>query len=382
MAHNELEGLQGGSIDERYHLSENEYVKLTSEGSEETEDASELHIHDERYYTKDEVDAIIIPLSSPLPVDVRDVVNMPDSFEGNGGKVLILREDETAIEYALLGDLVQDLININNILGVQDLSEIPLHLLAVSADGTEVLGRDPKEVIAENLAVSDEETISGEVSAAGELILEVKLSDDFQVTSPDGIKLSDEIKEKLDALPYELQDIFPIEPEDAHKIVRVKSPADDGEYELVALTADIVEETDTRKFLSLDNFAELIPLVDGEGVELSHDAEGLKATIKAGEEFEFDEEGNLTLSVSALADKVSGSVIVSEGKLQLHNDVTSPLSNFAYGARGSEKGFVEFQQPIKVYKDGVLIGSNVIAMNFVGLDVTIVEGVAIITTAA
>jgi len=54
--HNYLNGLQGGTIDEYYHLTQTSYNTLTSVGG--INNASSEHIHDDRYYTESEVDVI------------------------------------------------------------------------------------------------------------------------------------------------------------------------------------------------------------------------------------------------------------------------------------------------------------------------------------
>lgn len=56
ITHNNLNGLQGGIAGEYYHLSQTSYNALTSVGG--ISNASSEHIHDDRYYTENEVDTI------------------------------------------------------------------------------------------------------------------------------------------------------------------------------------------------------------------------------------------------------------------------------------------------------------------------------------
>jgi len=54
--HNDLSGLQGGTTNEYYHLTSDQYTSVTNNGG--VEDASDQHTHDDRYYTETEVDTI------------------------------------------------------------------------------------------------------------------------------------------------------------------------------------------------------------------------------------------------------------------------------------------------------------------------------------
>jgi len=56
ITHNNLNGLQGGTSGEYYHLSQTSYNALTSVGG--VVNASSEHIHDDRYYTESEVDTV------------------------------------------------------------------------------------------------------------------------------------------------------------------------------------------------------------------------------------------------------------------------------------------------------------------------------------
>jgi len=55
--HNNLAGIQGGSSNNYYHLTQSEYNTLTFADAS-LDDASLLHIHDSRYYTETEIDVI------------------------------------------------------------------------------------------------------------------------------------------------------------------------------------------------------------------------------------------------------------------------------------------------------------------------------------
>jgi len=70
MVHNDLEGLQGGTANEYYHLTENEHQLLTAVSG--AEDATSLHIHDSRYYTETEVDTISGSLQSDIIWEIVD----------------------------------------------------------------------------------------------------------------------------------------------------------------------------------------------------------------------------------------------------------------------------------------------------------------------
>lgn len=64
VTHNNTAGLQGGTASEYYHLTADQYNSLTSVGG--VEDASDMHIHDDRYYTETEMDATISGLESDI----------------------------------------------------------------------------------------------------------------------------------------------------------------------------------------------------------------------------------------------------------------------------------------------------------------------------
>jgi len=57
ITHNNLNGLQGGTTDEYYHLTSDQYSSVTNEGG--VEDASDQHTHDDRYFTQDEITTIM-----------------------------------------------------------------------------------------------------------------------------------------------------------------------------------------------------------------------------------------------------------------------------------------------------------------------------------
>jgi hypothetical protein len=64
VTHNNTSGKQGGTTNEYYHLTADEYNSLTSNGG--VEDATDMHTHDDRYYTETEVDATISGLQSQI----------------------------------------------------------------------------------------------------------------------------------------------------------------------------------------------------------------------------------------------------------------------------------------------------------------------------
>jgi hypothetical protein len=64
VTHNNTNGLQGGAANEYYHLSADQYTSLTDNGG--VEDASDMHIHDDRYYTEPEMDATISGIQSDI----------------------------------------------------------------------------------------------------------------------------------------------------------------------------------------------------------------------------------------------------------------------------------------------------------------------------
>lgn len=64
ITHNNTAGLQGGTTNEYYHLTSDQYTSLTSIGG--VEDASDMHTHDDRYYTETEMDATVSGLQSQI----------------------------------------------------------------------------------------------------------------------------------------------------------------------------------------------------------------------------------------------------------------------------------------------------------------------------
>jgi hypothetical protein len=74
--HNNLSGLQGGTTDEYYHLTSDEYTSLTSAGG--VEDASDMHTHDDRYYTETEMDATISGIQSSIITDHGGLTGLGD----------------------------------------------------------------------------------------------------------------------------------------------------------------------------------------------------------------------------------------------------------------------------------------------------------------
>ena len=72
--HDRLMGLKPENVSPLYHLSEDQYAKLTQKQA-----ASALHHHDSRYYTRSEVDEKLAALTFIALADT------PPSYEGCGG---------------------------------------------------------------------------------------------------------------------------------------------------------------------------------------------------------------------------------------------------------------------------------------------------------
>ena len=62
--HNELNNIQGGNIDDYYHLTSVQHTDLTDVGG--VGDAGSQHHHDGRYYTETEVDAAFVTFSGTI----------------------------------------------------------------------------------------------------------------------------------------------------------------------------------------------------------------------------------------------------------------------------------------------------------------------------
>lgn len=67
VTHNNTSGKQGGTTDEYYHLTSDQYSSLTSTGG--VEDASDMHTHDDRYYTETEVDTMVSGVEDQIITD-------------------------------------------------------------------------------------------------------------------------------------------------------------------------------------------------------------------------------------------------------------------------------------------------------------------------
>ena len=67
VTHNNTAGKQGGTTDEYYHLTADQYSSLTDSGG--VEDASDMHTHDDRYYTETEMDATISGINASIITD-------------------------------------------------------------------------------------------------------------------------------------------------------------------------------------------------------------------------------------------------------------------------------------------------------------------------
>jgi hypothetical protein len=375
--HNELEEMQGGNITSRYHLSEIEYNALTGSGELGVTEASDFHLHDERYYTKEVIDNALESLASPLPVDIRDTVNWAGNFEGNEGKVVVVKEDGTALEYANVTELVKDTLNINEILGIQDPSEIPGYIYVANAYG-EIEGVPVASVLTAMQVVNNPETF-GQVGANGELSISVRHGETLEVTSPEGLNIASPIMAMINSIPQELTDLLPVEETDSWKVVRVSSPVSD--YELATLTTALIPEAPAKRYLSYQAFTEMVQMISGDGIKVTIEAEGLRFEANIDGSLAFDEEGRLILG--SLDNKVSGSITTDpEGKLQLHNDEADPGENYAYSVRDGYKGFNEFQQPLDVSLNGTQLGRNVHTVEFQGtssrIEVSVVAGVAIV----
>ena len=73
ITHNYLNGLQGGTTDQYYHMTSTQHSALTSFGG--VGNASSEHIHDDRYYTETEVDGLLTTLSGDLQSDIDNINN-------------------------------------------------------------------------------------------------------------------------------------------------------------------------------------------------------------------------------------------------------------------------------------------------------------------
>jgi hypothetical protein len=101
VTHNNLSGLQGGTTGEYYHLTSDQRSSLTSVGG--VEDASDMHTHDDRYYTETEIDTTLsgyAPISHTHPsTDVTDFTEAAQDAVGNimtgAGFVTVTYDDGT-----------------------------------------------------------------------------------------------------------------------------------------------------------------------------------------------------------------------------------------------------------------------------------------------
>jgi hypothetical protein len=62
--HNNTSNIQGGTTDEYYHLTSDQYSSLTDSGG--VEDASDMHTHDDRYYTETEIDVSLAAIDATI----------------------------------------------------------------------------------------------------------------------------------------------------------------------------------------------------------------------------------------------------------------------------------------------------------------------------
>jgi len=104
--HNNLSGIQGGSSSQRYHLTGGQHSTLTNISG--VVDASDQHIHDDRYYTETEVDQLIgINKSGREPVGLKDTgtsVSFATAFPNSNYSLFVSLEntiDSPASEYAI-----------------------------------------------------------------------------------------------------------------------------------------------------------------------------------------------------------------------------------------------------------------------------------------
>jgi len=72
--HNNTSNIQGGTTDEYYHLTSDQHSSLTDAGG--VEDASDMHTHDDRYYTETEIDATVSGIQASIPVNHDDLANL------------------------------------------------------------------------------------------------------------------------------------------------------------------------------------------------------------------------------------------------------------------------------------------------------------------
>jgi len=86
--HNDLNGLQGGDINHRYHLELQQYSDLTG-----GDNASNQHIHDDRYYTETEVDDLI----DTHQHQASEIIVDASGYSNNG----ILKNSDTTTQAAL-----------------------------------------------------------------------------------------------------------------------------------------------------------------------------------------------------------------------------------------------------------------------------------------
>lgn len=90
VTHNNLSGIQGGTTDEYYHLTSAQFTGLTDDGG--VANASDQHIHDDRYYTETEVDTISGSLQTQIDSHTHtdtDITNFDEAAQDAVGGIMV-----------------------------------------------------------------------------------------------------------------------------------------------------------------------------------------------------------------------------------------------------------------------------------------------------
>lgn len=87
--HNNLSSIQGGTSGEYYHLTSDQYSKLTNTGG--VVDATDQHTHDDRYYTETEMDLTISGIQSTIS----DIQGDVSTYSDHGNLYGLADDDHT-----------------------------------------------------------------------------------------------------------------------------------------------------------------------------------------------------------------------------------------------------------------------------------------------
>ena len=207
-AHNELEGLQGGDPFSRYHLSNAEKALLT-----DAQDATTMHHHDSRYALISQLEEAINTTFANYGSPVRNFTSLedvPEGYEESALKLVRVNGTEDGLEFISFEELLSPAVFPTS--KIEGFPQMVVEMTSPAAIGYKdgVLTLLQREDFAQQIV--DSQSVGTELDAEANLLLNVLLDEEglLQITEF-GLSLAENVKLFIESHDHELKNIKGIE---------------------------------------------------------------------------------------------------------------------------------------------------------------------------